>query len=70
MKFDLVKTIAKAQVSYHANMLDVYRVLNMLKILNDEKTESKMKDHTMAALEALRIQKGYNSIEEMMNANP
>ena len=50
---DIVKSVAKMRLSYHANMLDVCNVANQLGILKDEKAERIMAKHTMECFDAM-----------------
>lgn len=49
---NLPKLVAKARMSFHANMLDVCNVANQLGILTGEQAEKTMKNHTMQFFEA------------------
>lgn len=50
---DITKSVAKMRFRYHANMLDVYNVLNQFGIVKNEKANSVMKGHFMKALDCL-----------------
>ncbi len=63
---NIVKATANCRFFYHTNMLDICNVLNQLGILKDDRAEEVMKRHTMKSLDCVRITKGYNSIEEML----
>lgn len=49
----IVRKVAKMRLTYHANMLDIYNVLNQLGILKDDKAEEIMKSHTMKCFDAM-----------------
>ena len=49
----IVTKVAKMRLNYHASMLDVCNVLNQLGILNDEKAEELMKNHTVKCFDAM-----------------
>lgn len=49
----IVTKVAKMRFNYHASMLDVCNVLNQLGILNDEKAEEAMKNHTVKCFDAM-----------------
>lgn len=50
---DITKKVAKMRFTYHANMLDIYNVLNQLGILKDETAERVMKNHCMRSFDCL-----------------
>lgn len=50
---NIVKTVAKMRLNFHANMLDVCNVANQLGILKDDKAEEVMKNHTMKCIDAM-----------------
>ena len=49
----IVTKVAKMRLNYHASMLDVCNVLNQLGILNNEKAEEVMKNHTMRCFDVM-----------------
>lgn len=49
----IVTKVAKMRLIYHVSMFDVCNVLNQLGILNDEKAEEVMKNHTMKYFDAV-----------------
>lgn len=62
----IVKKVAKMRLMFHANMLDVFNVVNQLGILNDDKAEEIMKHHTMECFDAMEHM-GLNPFEKLNN---
>ncbi len=61
--------VAKMRFMYHANMLDVYNVLNQLGIVKDDRAERVMKNHCMKSLECLE-RLGYPVQEALKKEKP
>lgn len=62
---DITKKVSKLRFGYHANMLDVCNVLNQIGILEDNKAEEVMKNHTMKCMDCLaRIRN--TTVEELL----
>lgn len=61
--------VAKMRFMYHANMLDVYNVLNQLGIVKDDRAERVMKNHCMKSLECLE-RLGYPVQEALKKEEP